>query len=192
MPELYLPILLGTIRRGNRTGDVARFVLSRGRRFPEVETRIVDPATLPFANLVEREWEMAERPPEIAGFVDEMARADGFLIVTPEYNYGIPGTLKNLLDLVYDEWNRKPFGLLGVGAIAGGQRAVDQLRVIVAGLGAVSVPRPVAIPRVASSFGPDGPTDDIERVNTTIDGLWRDLIWYARALKVARAADAPA
>jgi NAD(P)H-dependent FMN reductase len=191
MAPLYLPVLFGTVRKANRSHAVARFVLARGEQRPDVETRLFDPATLPFANLVESEWEMEPRPPGVAAFVGEMERADGFVIVTPEYNFGMPGALKNLLDHLYDEWNRKPFGLVGVGGISGGNRALDALRLVIAGVGAVSVPRPVSVPNVTTSFADDGPITDVERVTRSVDRLWEDMEWYARALKDARARDPP-
>jgi NAD(P)H-dependent FMN reductase len=191
MPGLYLPVLLGTARKGNRSGAVARFVLARGALRPELETRLFDPAQLPFPNLIERVWEMDPQPPEVAAFVREMTRADGFVIGTPEYNFGIPGTLKNLLDHLYEEWNHKPFGLVGVGSVAGGSRALDALRMIVPGLGGVTVPRPVVVRDVATTFGPDGPVAEVERVTNGVDRLWASLAWYARALKAARALSPP-
>lgn len=182
---LYLPLLYGTMREGRRSLPLARFVHERLARRPGVETRFFDPAELPFGNLVAREWEMDPQPPDVAAFVREMARADGFVIVTPEYNYGIPGTLKNLLDHLYDEWNRKPFALVGAGGISGGLRALDMLRQVVAGLGAVVVPMHMPVQFVAQEFSADGPREPgkwAERIDQLLD----ETEWYARALKAAR------
>lgn len=185
--DLYLPVLLGTVREGNRSRHVARHVVSRiearGQR-----SRLVDPDELPFGDLRRREWEMEPRPPEVAAFVDDMARADGFVIVSPEYNYGYPGTLKNLLDALYDEWNRKPFGLVGVGGVSGGLRMMDQLRQVVAGLEAVAVPAHVPVQFVAKEQGPDGAFLEPEKWDHRFDKLLEELEWYARALKRAREA----
>lgn len=183
---LYLPVLYGTLRSERKSLGVARFVAARLAKRPDVETRLVDPRELPFGNLDLREWEMSPRPPEVARFVDDMARADGFVVVTPEYNYGIPGTLKNLLDALYDEWNRKPFALVGAGGISGGHRALDQLRQVVSGLGAIVVPEHLGVQNVGRTFGPDGPLEDEERWTTRVDTVLDALEWYARALKAAR------
>ncbi len=132
---LDLPILFGTVRSERRSFWVARYVEARLAKRPGVTTRLWDPVDLPFGNLVLREWEMKERPVAVSEFVAAMEYADGFVIVTPEYNFGIPGTLKNLIDHVYKQWNRKPFGLITAGGIVGGVRAQDQLRQVISGSG---------------------------------------------------------
>jgi NAD(P)H-dependent FMN reductase len=148
----------------------------------------VDPDELPFGNLRRREWEMDPQPPEVAAFVADMARADGFVIVSPEYNHGYPGTLKNLLDALFDEWNRKPFGLVGVGGVSGGLRMMEQLRLVVAGLGAVVVPAHVPVQAVAKEQGPDGAFLDPQKWDGRFDKMLDEVEWYARALKAAREA----
>jgi NAD(P)H-dependent FMN reductase len=191
LSDLYLPVLLGTVRQGNRSHGVADFVLARGRGRPGVETRLFDPAMLPFGNLVQREWEMDPRPPEVAAFVTEMARADGFLIVTPEYNRGLPGALKNLLDHLYEPWNRKPFALVGVSnGPVGGARVVMALHDVVMGLGGVTVPLAILVREVDEVFEGDHPVKDAEKTQKGVDKLWGELEWYARALKAARSAPA--
>ena len=182
---LYLPVLYGTVRVDRHSLPVARFVRDRLAKRTDVETRLFDPRELPFGNLERREWEMDPRPPEVARFVDEMARADGFVIVTPEYNYGIPGALKNVLDHLFDEWNRKPFALVGAGGISGGLRALDNLRQVVAGLDAVAVPAHVPVPFVQKEFTEDGPVDE-EKWAKRVDRMLDELEWYARALRAAR------
>lgn len=186
MESLYLPVLAGTIREERKSIHVARFVARRLAAFPGVETRLFDPAEEPFGNLVAREWEMTPRPEAVAAFVREMGRADGFVVVSPEYNHGYPGALKNMLDHVYDEWNAKPFALVGAGGISGGVRAIEQLRQVVAGLGAVAIPRSVPVPFVGKAFEEEGPASDEEKWAARFDKLFDELAWYARALRAAR------
>jgi len=88
---LYLPVILGTIRHDRKSEWVARFVVDRLGKRPGVSSRLVDPRELPFGNLDVREWEMDPQPPAVAAFVQDMARADGFVIVAPEYNHGSSG-----------------------------------------------------------------------------------------------------
>lgn len=185
--SLYLPVLLGTVREGNRSGWVARYAADRLARRPGVETRLFDPREWSFPNLAAREWEMDPQPPHVAAFVREMARADGFVIVAPEYNHGYPGTLKNMLDALFDEWNRKPFALVGVGGVSGGLRMLEQLRLVVSGLGAVSVPAHVPVPSVAREWTAAGPKEP-EKWGERFDKLFVQLEWYAKALKAARQA----
>lgn len=188
MAELVLPLLFGTVRKENFSRTVAEFVLARGAARPGVETRLFDPATLPFGNLEAREWEMDSQPPEVAAFVAEMERSDGFVIVTPEYNRGIPGALKNMIDHLYSEWSRKPFALVGVSnGFVGGARAVDHLTTVLPGVEAFAVPYSVLVREVPKSFPRGGPPRDEAEMTSRVDRLWSELEWYARALKPARA-----
>lgn len=188
--SLRLPVLLGTIRHERKSEWVARYVVDRLARRPGVASDLVDPRALPFGNLDLREWEMDPRPPEVAAFVEEMGRADGFVVVTPEYNFGYPGALKNVLDALYDEWNRKPFALVGVGGVSGGLRAIDNLRQVVSGLGAVTVPTHVPVTFVARSFTSEGPIDAPEW-DRRFEKMFEELEWYAAALQRARRENPP-
>jgi NAD(P)H-dependent FMN reductase len=186
--RVYLPVLYGSVRKNRRSFPVAAYAhrLLEGR--PDVETRLFDPRDLPFGNLVEREWEMESPPLPVTEFVREMGRADGFVVVTPEYNFGIPGALKNLLDHLFDEWNRKPFAMVTAGAISGGLRAADQLRQVISGVGAFVVPASVSVQFVGESFQENGPRATPEVWEERFGRMFRELEWYARALRPARLA----
>ncbi len=184
--SLDLPILFGTVRSERRSIWVARYVERRLAQRTGVTTRLWDPRELPFGNLDRREWEMTERPAVVEEFVRAMDRADGFVIVTPEYNFGIPGTLKNLLDHLFDEWNRKPFGFITAGAAFGGVRAQDQLRQVISGLHAITIPMALAVPRIGETWGPEGPVGDREAWDERLTAFFTELEWYARALQAAR------
>ena len=66
---------------------------------------------------------------QIAGWGRTIDRADGYMVITPEYNHGYPASLKNLLDHVFPELNRKPIAFVGYGNV-GGARAIEQLRLV--------------------------------------------------------------
>ncbi len=185
---LHIPLILGTIREGRKSEHVARYVFKRLSARPDVTTHFIDPRELGFGDLVQREYEMANRPAHLVKFVDDMTHADGFVIVTPEYNYGIPGALKNVLDMTFKPWNRKPFGLVGCGGVSGGLRCLDALRQVVAGLGAVTVPMHMPVPHVGKAFGPNGPVADAEEWAKRTDKFLDEVEWYAKALQAARAA----
>jgi NAD(P)H-dependent FMN reductase len=183
---LDLPILLGTVRNERRSIWVARYVESLLSKRPDVTTRLWDAADLPFGNLVRREWEMTERPDVVDQFVHAMDQADGFVIVTPEYNYGIPGTLKNLIDHLFDEWNRKPFGFITDGAAMGGTRAQDQLRQVIAGIRAISIPTSIPVQWIEKTWDQTGPKTERNDWNSRFDRFFLELEWYARALQRER------
>jgi len=188
--SLYLPVILGTVREGRQSIHVARYVVAQMAARQGVEARLFDPVDLPFGPLRQREWEMNPQSDSVRAFVQEMARADGYVVVAPEYNFGYPGILKDILDALYDEWNRKPFALVGVGGMSGGLRMIDQLRQVVSGLGAVTVPTHVPVSYAGRSFSPEGPANPDEW-SRRFAKLFEELEWYARALKRARQESPP-
>src|SRR5438445_13252871 len=93
----YIPIILGSTRRGRQSPKVAKFVL-RGLQAAQVETELLDLEEFNFPIMEERLRLRDDPPPRLREFADKVARAAALVIVTPEYNNGYPGVLKNALD----------------------------------------------------------------------------------------------
>jgi NAD(P)H-dependent FMN reductase len=185
---LTIPVILGTVRTGRESEHLARFVLSRLQARTGAETYLVDPAQHRFGDLEARAKDAGDaQTPQLRAFIEQMHAADGFVIVTPEYNFSFPGALKNLLDVTFKPWNRKPFGLVACGGISGGLRAIDALRQVVSGLGAICVPAHVPVQFITKTFGPQGPLVDAEAWTKRVDSFLDEVLWYAEALKAARA-----
>ncbi|MEA3136652.1 MAG: hypothetical protein QOC71_933 [Thermoplasmata archaeon] len=195
---LSIPVILGTVREGRKSEALARYVHSRLNVRTGIQSKLIDPRDHDFGNLRGRVIDLPDLDPqapppgvpitaELRAFIEQMHAADGFVIVTPEYNYSFPGTLKNLLDVTFKPWNKKPFGLVACGGISGGLRAIDALRQVVSGLGAVCVPAHVPVQFIGKTFGPAGPLVDAEAWQKRIDSLLDEVLWYAEALKAARA-----
>lgn len=187
MPIL-LPVIQGTIRKENATRPVAAYALERLQAHDDVTSTLLDPANLGLGNLERR---LTGRDSLSAGeqrFLDVVTEADGFVLVTPEYNHGYPGALKNLIDHVYEPWTRKAFGLVTTGGSSGGIRAEEQLRLVInGGLAGTVVPRGVNVPRVRDVFGDEGPIQEPETWRKRFDRLAEQLSIYAEALRDVRA-----
>lgn len=116
--------------------------------------------------------------------------ADGFLVITNEYNHGYSAALKNVLDHFFAEFNRKPISFIGYGS-AGGARAIEQLRQVAAELELASVRPTVNIFGHQMMAMRDG--GDIDAILAPqvprLEALLNDLHWWATALTTARAAD---
>lgn len=185
---LRIAVILGTERDGRQSEHLARYVFDRLKARTGMEPVFVDPRDLGFGNLRHRARDVDEADtPALRSFIEDMHAMDGFVIVTPEYNFSFPGALKNLLDVTFKPWNRKPFGLVACGGISGGMRAIDALRQVVSGLGAVCVPAHVPVQFIAKTFGPSGPLVDAEAWRKRIDSFLDEVAWYCEALKGARA-----
>jgi NAD(P)H-dependent FMN reductase len=124
-------IILGSTRPNRNGEQVAHWVLDIARRRDDAEFELVDLRDHPLPHIDE------PIPPSMGQYQNEHTRQwaqtiagfDGFVIVTPEYNHGTSGVLKNALDFLYGEWNNKAVGFVSYGAV-GGARAVEHLRLV--------------------------------------------------------------
>ena len=118
-------------------------------------------------------------------------QADGFLVVSGEYNHGIPPALKNLLDHFLEEYFWRPSGIVCYSAGAfGGVRAAMQLRMTLAELGMSSVPSILPLPRISQAIDEDGVAIE-PLVGRSANRFLDEFIWYAGALQHARATGTP-
>jgi NAD(P)H-dependent FMN reductase len=124
-------VILGSTRPGRRGEPVARWVMDEARLRTDAEFELVDLADYPLPHLDE------PLPPSMGQYQNEhtrqwaatIGRFDGYIFVTPEYNHGTSGVLKNAIDFLYGEWNNKAMGVVSYGA-AGGVRAAEHLRLV--------------------------------------------------------------
>jgi NAD(P)H-dependent FMN reductase len=120
----------------------------------------------------------------------KVAEFDGFIFTAAEYNHAPTGVLKNAIDYASKEWNKKPAGFIGYGAV-GGARAIEQLRQIVVELQMAPVKSAVHIAwsdYLAVKQG-EKKLEEIEHLNQAAQALVNDVAWWAKALKKAREAD---
>ena len=122
----------------------------------------------------------AKRWSEVVG------RADGFVIISPEYNYGYPAVLKSALDSVYKEWNRKPVSFVTYGGWSGGVRAMQQLREVAVELQLAPVRTSVVMQFGPRLFNAEGELKEPQMLEHQVTRLLDDLAWWAYALRAAR------
>ncbi|MGH9175480.1 MAG: NADPH-dependent FMN reductase [Vicinamibacterales bacterium] len=178
--------ILGSTREGRFGETVAGWFNQIAAAREDIEARPVDlrDYDLPFFD--------AARSPS-SGVIAEEARewadlvggADGYVIITPEYNRGYPAVLKNALDHLYAEWNNKPVGFVSYGGSAGGSRSVEQLRLVAIELQMAPIREGVVIPMARANFNEQGqPTN--AALNDRANSMLNQLAWWARTLKTAR------
>jgi NAD(P)H-dependent FMN reductase len=147
---------------------------------PDVETELIDIATLPLTLLDAGE---ATKDP---GTAATMTRADALVIVSPEYNHSFPGLLKHVLDGYLQEYIHKAVGVVGVSAgTFGGARGIQNLLPVLRELGLVTIFWDVNIGPVSEVFGANGQVLDPALVRRT-DKFLAELIWMARTLRYGR------
>jgi NAD(P)H-dependent FMN reductase len=126
-----IAVILGSTRPGRNGEQVAQWVLENASRRSDATFELVDLADYPLPHLDE------PLPPSLGQYqgdhtkawAEKIASYDGYIIVTPEYNHGTSGVLKNAIDYLYAEWNNKAVGFVSYGS-AGGARAVEHLRLV--------------------------------------------------------------
>jgi NAD(P)H-dependent FMN reductase len=192
--KLRILVILGTTREGRYGDKPAHWIRARLAERDELDVELVD--------LRDRPLPLFDQPrsptrvtdgeyghPVANAWAKEVAAADGFVVVSPEYNHGYSAVVKNAFDWIFREWNRKPIGFVGYGGV-GGARAIEQLRQVAVELEMAPIRRAVhvsfdvyratmndAAPADPAKFAPVEPNAKL-----MID----ELIWWARALAHAR------
>jgi NAD(P)H-dependent FMN reductase len=180
---IYIPIIVGSTRRGRQSPKVALFLAERLRRTGQAETEILDLAEYNFPMMEERLRMQETPPPGLVEFSAKLQRADAILVVSPEYNNGYPGVLKNALDYFGPaEYKNKPFGIATVSAGGfGGQMCLSQLRLIALGLGGFPIPAAFPVSVVQNSFDDEGNPAEA-RYEKSATAFLGSLVWYAEAV----------
>ena len=135
-----LGIIIGSTRPGARGAQVARWAQETAAGKPALEVDLVDLATLDLPFLDEptdASSSTAYQHQHTRDWSRRVTAMDAVLLITPEYNSSFPAPLKNALDFLHPEWQRKPVGFVGYGMTSAGTRAVAALAPVVAALGMV-------------------------------------------------------
>ncbi|MFO0618828.1 MAG: NAD(P)H-dependent oxidoreductase [Polyangiaceae bacterium] len=143
---MKIGIIVGSTRPGRKAETVAKWVLGIANERRDAAYEIVDIAAFGLPLLDEPTPPSMGKytKPHTLAWAAAIAPLDGFVFVTPEYNHSVPAALKNAIDFLYAEWNKKAAGFVGYGS-AGGTRAVEHLRTILAELQVATVRAQVAL-----------------------------------------------
>ena len=189
--SLNTAVIYGSARRSRQGIKAAKFIHrkldERGHAVSLVDSARYE---LPMLDRMYKEFDDGEAPEAMEAVADILRDADGFVVVSAEYNHSVPAALKNLLDHYQNEYLYKPSAIVTYSAGPfGGVRALVNLRAIMAELGTSSIPSAFPVSTVWKSFDDDGNAVDPaydERVVRFLD----EYEWYATAMKHARERDA--
>ena len=184
MPEnkLFLPILLGTNRKGRQSETVAKWLSGKMNEREDVETKLFDVRDF---DLPKDDYGTAIGK-DFPDWRDAIIKADGLVIVVPEYNHGYPGILKSVLDLLLKEYIHKAVALVGVSASPwGGTRVIEACVPMVRELGLAVTFRDLNFPQVQNKFDENGKLLD-EKYNKFLEGFLDELVWMSSSLRWGR------
>ena len=182
----YVPVILGSIRRNRESAKIADFVVNCLRNLEGVSTELLDLKAFDLPMLEERLRFRDDAPGSVLKLSAKIDRADSIAIVTPEYNSGYPGVLKNALDYLKPECRRKPFAIITVSSAEGGNMCLASLRQVILHLGGLPIPAILPVFRVRESFDEQGNPlnpDFQKRAKDYFD----ELLWFTQALAIQRA-----
>ncbi len=189
--SLHIKIILASVRQGRFGDKPAEWITTIAREKEELSVELLDlrDYSLPiFQEAVSpMRIEGEYGTPEINRWAEKIAEADGFVVVTPEYNHGYPSSLKNNIDYLYKEWNDKPVCFVGYGS-TGGARVIQQLRQVSTELQMAPIRNSVHIMSPWFLTETDGTlkAGALDVYVKSAESMLAQLTWWADALKKAR------
>jgi len=178
---LFIPVILGTVRKGRASENIAKFVFEQVKKREGVESELIDIRELNFPA------DDAGEQIKDAKFSAACERADGLVIVTPEYNHAFPGMLKHALDSNLKEYIHKAVGVCGVSAGGfGGTRGVQSLLPVLRELGLVTIFWDGNFSGAQQLFDDAGNMKDRDVHEKRMDKFLGELIWMSKVLRYGR------
>lgn len=185
---LNLKIILASTRPGRKGPAISSWFYDIAAKHPAFTTELLDLAVINLPFLDEpmmprfkkyehqhtKDWSAMIEP------------ADAFVIVTSEYNYGFPATIKNALDFLLHEWEYKPVAFVSYGGISGGIRAVQMLKQVVTAMNMMPLAEAVHIPAFTKRINGQGKFNSDEGLDKSANLILDELNKWAMALKPMR------
>lgn len=190
--SINIKVIAGSTREGRFSDKAAAWIVGEIKKQEGVMVEVLDlrDYEMPFFNepMSPSFKQEPYKNEAVSRFTKKIAEGDAFVMVTPEYNHGTSGVLKNALDWVYPEWNNKPVAFVSYGGV-GGARAVEQLRLNAIELQMAPIRNAVHIPGeqyFQVVFGKMNAKDLFDLVANQAEGMIAQLLWWTKALKDAR------
>jgi len=178
---LFIPVVLGTVRKGRASENVAKFVFEQVEQREGVETELIDIGELKFPGDDAGEQIKDQR------FSATCERADGLVLIVPEYNHAYPGILKHVLDSNLKEYIHKAVGICGVSAGGfGGTRVIQSLLPVLRELGLVTAFWDGNFSGAQGLFDEAGNIKDRATNEKRLDKFLGELIWMSKVLRYGR------
>lgn len=187
-----IAIVVGSTRRGRRSELVAEWVARLAEKRDDAAFVVLDLAEWDLPIFDEENPPALGKPPKdpkVAKWAAEIDACDGFVFITPEYNHSMPGVLKNAIDHLFYQWHHKAAGFVSYGS-AGGVRAVEQLRLVLAEVKIATVRSQVFLsmftdfaisdPSEPGEFTPGEPQEP------ALEGMFDEVIAWSKALAPVR------
>jgi NAD(P)H-dependent FMN reductase len=184
---LKILVIVGSTRPGRKSRTVADWFMKNAEgRNPDLHFELVDLAEVNLPFMDEPKPPMADdyQQAHTKKWASVIGPADGYVLITPEYNHSYPAVLKNAVDFLYEEWRHKPVGFVSYG-VAEGVRAVEHLKTVMIQVDAAPLNAQVSF-NVMSQFAEDGSVTPTDKNEYQLNNLLTELAWWGETLKLGR------
>ena len=177
-----ISIISASVREGRKSHRVALYFKNYLEENKIAKVKMIDLKSYSFPIFEERLSNIKNPSKNMIAISNEITSADGIIIVTPEYNGGYPASLKNVIDLLYKEWKRKPIAISTVSdGDFGGTQVITSLQFSLWKIGALVVPVRFPVPTVDKSFDKDGVASDAKLTDKRANVFINELMWWVKA-----------
>jgi NAD(P)H-dependent FMN reductase len=179
-----LCIISASVRKGRESHKAALYIKNLLDEKYNVEVEVLDLKEYNFPIFEERLKYLESPKPEITGFAEKVRNSDGVILVVPEYNGGYPASVKNVIDLLTDEWRRKPvaFAVVSNGPFAGSQ-VIFALQFSLWKIRALTVSPALRIADIETSIDENGVPADKAEMDKKAASTIKELLWFIEARK---------
>lgn len=180
MPNIS--IISSSIRIGRASHRVALYFKKYLEENKLATVEILDLSEYNFPLFEERLRFQKSPAAVVIDFAEKIKSADGVIIITPEYNGGYPASLKNIIDLLYDEWHHKPVAISTVSdGSFGGTQVITSLQFVLWKMRAWTVPAVFSVPKVIDSFDEYGNPVNKQIFEKRTANFISELLWCIEA-----------
>ncbi|REJ80524.1 MAG: NADPH-dependent oxidoreductase [Bacteroidetes bacterium] len=186
----HIEIISGSVRSGRNSHRVALFfkgfIESRGY----ATAQILDLKEYNFPIFDERLRFQQAPTQQMLEYSSRINEADAVILITPEYNGGYPASVKNAIDFLYPEWQKKPMAISTVSTgNFGGAQVITSLQFTLWKMHALVTPAMFPVPNVKDAFDEEGNASDQEGTNKRADGFIKELLWLEKACRLMKQQD---
>lgn len=179
---MKLSIITASVREGRHSDRVALYFKNYLESNHQATVEILDLKSYNFPVFEERLRFQKNPLPGVLDFTEKVVASEGILIITPEYNGGYPASLKNVLDLLYNEWHRKPIAISTVSdGVFGGSQVITSLQFVLWKMRACTVSAMFPVPSVLKTFDEKGIPTDKDFTDKRANIFVKEWLWFIEA-----------
>ncbi len=179
---INISIMSSSVRNGRYSHRVALYFKKYLEENQLANATILDLNSYQFPLFTERLKHIESPDASVLDFAEKIRASDGIIIVTPEYNGGYPAAVKNIIDLLTDEWRRKPIAISTVSdGSFGGTQVITSLQFSLWKIKAWTVPAMFPVPGVQKSFDENGNPADRQVTDRRAMNFIKELLWCIEA-----------